>query len=141
MAPLRIRIIGERLPGRVCGEHGNVHLGVQKGKEIVDLVAADAPVARFEINLVRRDDDGDFRGPWVHGKPGDRFLYLVWADVDPATGEPTMFSRIKIMLAAIPGGLLRSSTTSLDAYLSLTDAKGRPVAAAVRPPQVTWSSA
>lgn len=139
MPQLRIRIIGERLPGRSVGEHGNVHIGVQKGQEVVDLVPGDAPSARFDVAVMRRDD-GDFRSPYVHGKPGDRFLYLSWVDVDDG-GAATMFSRVKIMLAAIPTGLLRPDTTELEAYLPLTDGKGRPVAAAVRPPAITWTSA
>src|SRR5688572_12302129 len=105
MAPLRIRIIGERLPGRSFGSCGNVHVGMQRGQEIVELVPGDAPTARFEVDIVRRDDDGDYRGPWVHGKPGERFLYLVWADVDAGSGTPEMFSRIKVMLADVPPGL------------------------------------
>ena len=139
MAQLKIRIVGERLPGRVFGEHTNVHVGIQKGTEVVDMVPGDAPSAVFDLMVVRRDDDGDFRSPYAHGTKGDRFLYLSWGNVDEKTGEFTMFRRIKIMLAAIPAGLLRSSTTSLEAYLSLTNDKGEPVAAAVRPPQITWS--
>ena len=138
MPQLRIKIVGERLPGRSVGEHGNVHIGVQKGQEVIDLVPGDAPSAKFDVSVMRRDD-GDFRSPYVHGKPGDRFLYLSWVDVDEA-GAATMFSRIKIMLAAIPAGLLRADTTELEAYLSLSDEKGRPVTAAVRPPAITWTS-
>ncbi|HEX7168461.1 MAG TPA: DUF5990 family protein [Acidimicrobiales bacterium] len=140
MAALRVRIVGERLPGRAFGDCANVHVGIQKGSDVVDLVPGDAPSAVFDVMIVRRDDGGDFRGPYVHGKPGDRFLYLSWGDVDPDTGEFAMFRRAKIMLSAIPAGLLRPTTTSLEAYLSLTDAKGGPVCAAVRPPQITWSS-
>src|SRR5687767_14717218 len=112
MAPLRIRLIGERLPGRVVGDHRNVHIGIQKGDEVVELVPGDARSATFDLTVMRRtvaDDDvdaDDFRGPYVHGKPGDRFLYLSWVDVDDATGTPAMFSRIKVMLAAIPAGVL-----------------------------------
>lgn len=141
MASLRIRIVGEKLPGRTCAEHANVHVGIQKGKEVVDLVPGDAASAVFDIMIVRRDDDGDFRSPYVHGKPGDRFLYLSWGNVDPADGTFTMFRRAKLMLNAIPAGLLRSGTTSLEAYLSLTDDKGGPRCAALRPPAITWSSA
>ena len=139
MAQVRIRIIGERLPGRTFGPHANVHIGIQKGTEVVDLVPGDAPSATFDISIVRRDD-GDFRGPYVHGKPGDRFLYLSWVDVDAGTSTATMFRRIKLMLSAIPPGVVRDSTRELEAYLSLTNDKGEPVAAAVRPPQISWSS-
>jgi hypothetical protein len=138
---LRVRIVGERLPGRTWEEHHNVHVGIQKNTDVIDLVPADAPSAVFDLMIVRREDDGDFRGPYVHGNPGDRFLYLSWVDVDPESGAATMFRRAKLMLAAIPSGILRSSTTSLEAYVSLTDDKGGPVAAAIRPPRITWTSA
>jgi hypothetical protein len=134
-----MRIVGERLPGRTVGEHSNVHLGIQKGAEVVDLVPGDAPSARFDVMVVHRDDD--FRSPYVHGKPGDRFLYLCWLDLDPDGGEPTRIGRITLMLSAIPPGLVRDDTGGLEAYLALTDQNGKLVMAAVRPPQVTWMSA
>ena len=140
MAPLRIRIVGERLPGKVVGANQNVHIGIQRGEDVVDLVPGDAPSAVFEIDVVRREDDGDYRGPYIHGKPGDRFLYLVWADVDPTTGETTRFSRVKLMLAAVPAGVVGKNTKVLEAYLPLTGADGKVVVASVRPPNVNWSS-
>ena len=138
MAGVRVRIVGEKLPGRQFCEHGNVHVGVQRGSEVVQLVPGDAPSAVFEFDVVRRDD-GDFRGPFVHGKPGDRFLYLSWGDVAP-DGSFEMFRRAKLMLAAVPRGLLGPGTTMLEGYLPLTDDKGGPVCAAVRPPSVNWFS-
>ena len=138
MGQLRIKIVGERLPGLVVGEHQNVHIGVQRGDDVVDLVAGDAPVARFDISIVSRE--GDFRSPYVHGKKGDRFLYLVWVDVDGSSGEAVRFGRVKVMLSAIPAGLLRDDTTELEAYLPLTEANGKLVFASVRPPKVTWTS-
>ena len=48
-----------------------------------------------------------FRGPAVHGKRGERFLYLTWGDVGPA-GEFAMFRRAKLMFADIAP---RSSTS------------------------------
>src|SRR5688500_16640345 len=109
MPPLRVRIVGERLPGRVWGEHGNVHIGIQKGKDVVDLVPGDAPSAVFELMLVRRDEDGDFRSPFAHGERGDRFLYLCWGDVDADSGAFSMFRRCKVMLAAIPSGMFHGT--------------------------------
>ncbi|MEA3076597.1 MAG: hypothetical protein QOF60_1505 [Actinomycetota bacterium] len=143
MGALKVKIVGERMPGRTFAEHGNVHVGVQKGKDVVGLVAGDAPSATFTFDIVLREtEDGlDFRGPYVHGTPGDRFFYLSWGDVDEATGEFTMFRRAKLMLAAIPPGVVRATTTAVEAYLSLSDDKGCPLAAAVRPPRIAWSTA
>lgn len=139
---LNIRIVGERLPGRSCGKHTNVHIGVQRGDEVVQVQPADAASVKFGFGIVLRDqEDGsiDFRSPFVHGYPRDRFFYLAWGDVDDA-GTFTMFSRIKLMLAAVPAGLVTATTGTLEGYLVLTDAKGKPVAAAVRPPAINWSS-
>ena len=139
---LNVRIVGERLPGRAYGEHGNVHIGVQRGDDIQQLQAADGASVKFTFGIVLREVDGggvDFRSPFVHGKPGERFFYLVWADVAD-DGTPTMFSRIKLLLAAVPKGLVTMRTTTLEAYLPLTTPDGKLVAASVRPPDVNWSS-
>ncbi len=139
---LNIRIVGERLPGRTFGEYASVHIGVQRGQEVVQIQPADDPSVKFSFGIVLREqEDGtiDFRSPFVHGKPGDRFFYLSWGDVDPQ-GKFTMFRRAKLMLAALPQGLVTPKTGSLEAYLSLTDAKGGPLCAAVRPPAINWSS-
>lgn len=142
MAMLNIRIVGERLPGRTVGEHANVHIGVQRGDDVVQVQPADAASVKFSFGIVLReqeDGDIDFRSPFVHGKPGERFFYLSWGDV-AADGTFTMFSRIKLMLAAVPRGLVTTKTGTLEGYLVLTDAQGRPVTAAVRPPAINWSS-
>ena len=143
MGMLNVRIVGERLPGRTFESHTNVHVGVQRGDEVVQVQPGDAPSVRFTFGIVLRElEDGglDFRSPFVHGKPGDRFFYLVWAEVDERSGEATMFARVKLMLAAVPKGLLTMKTTSLEAYLPLTTADGKLVTASVRPPGIDWSS-
>jgi hypothetical protein len=143
---LNVKIVGERLPGRACGDgHTNVHVGVQRGDEIVQLQPAEGGSVKFTFGIVLREqEDGtlDFRSPFVHGKPGDRFFYLVWADVDGGDGDgtPTMFSRIKLMLAALPAGLVTPKTGTLEGYLSLTTPDGKLVTAAVRPPAINWST-
>lgn len=142
MGMLNVRIIGERLPGRVFGEHGNVHVGVQRGDEVVQVQPAEGSSVKFSFGIVLRElEDGglDFRSPFVHGKPGDRFFYLSWGDVAD-DGTFTMFRRAKLMLAALPQGMVTAKTGSIEGYLSLTDAKGGPLCAAVRPPAINWSS-
>ena len=142
MAMLNIKIVGERLPGRTFCDHGNVHIGVQRGDEVVQVQPADAPSVKFGFGIVLREqEDGsvDFRSPFVHGKPGDRFFYLSWGDVD-RDGVFTMFRRAKLMLAAVPQGLVTPRTGTLEGYLVLTDEKGGPICAAVRPPAINWSS-
>jgi hypothetical protein len=143
MTMLNVRIVGERLPGRTFEDCTNVHVGVQRGTEVVQVQPADAASVKFTFGVVLREVEGggvDLRSPFVHGKPGDRFFYLSWGDVDETTGEFSMFRRAKLMLAAVPTGLITAKTSTLEAYLSLTDAKGGPVCASVRPPAIDWST-
>lgn len=142
MGMLNVKIIGERLPGQTFAEHTNVHVGVQRGDEVVQIQPAEGSSVKFTFGIVLRElEDGglDFRSPFVHGKPGDRFFYLSWGDVG-ADGTFTMFRRAKLMLSAVPSGLVTAKTGSIEAYLSLTDDKGGPVCAAVRPPAINWST-
>ena len=102
--PLDVRIVGVNLPGRAWAGYGNIHVGVQRGAEVVDLVPGDAGEAVWELP-VDVMPGGDFRGPFVQGKKGDRFLYLSWGTVGAAGGF-TMFRRAKLMLAAVDAGVV-----------------------------------
>ena len=56
------------------------------------------------------DTDGalDFKGPAVHGKRGERFLYLTWGNV-ASDGSFTMFRRAKLMLNRVEDDLIRTA--------------------------------
>ena len=79
---MRIRIEGSDLPGRRPGGEadalrlGNVHVGVQRKAEVVDRVPADAPAATRSFAATVRGVDRLFHvgRPFVHGRPGARFL-------------------------------------------------------------------
>ena len=135
---MRLRIVLTGLPGRSWGDCDSVHVGIQHGKDVVDVKPGDAEKATWEID-VEVKDDGDVRGPHVQGKRGDRFVYLSWGPSDdPARWG--MFRRAKVMLAPATE-LLKEAAASggvVEASLEGTDAKGGPVCAAVRPPRVTW---
>ncbi len=143
---MRIVIEAHDLPGTEFVSDGvplhNVHVAVQIGKEPVGLVRGDAPSARWEIDEIRviAGDPIDLRGPAIHGKKGDRFLYLTWGDV-AADGSFTMFRRAKLMVADIDPELLAAAAASesvLTASLALTDERGGPRCARVKPPLITW---
>ena len=90
-------------------------------------------------------DDGhvDFRGSAVHGKRGDRFLYLTWGAVG-ADGSFEMFRRAKLMLDRVDPAVMQQAIDSpggLTATVQLTDAKGCPRCARVDPPAIEWSAA
>jgi hypothetical protein len=143
MASVPMRIVGRRLPGSSWSGRQGIHIGVQHGTEVVGLVIGDAADAVFDIDLeVIADGNGepDFRGPYVHGRRGERFVYLSWGEVDDE-GTFSMFRRLKLHLAPLleqcsAEGVLAAK--KIQAVLELTDTRGRPLAASVRPPWVTW---
>ncbi|MEU0150429.1 DUF5990 family protein [Micromonospora fulviviridis] len=143
-----IRIEGTDLPGRRTGAEAdllrlrNVHVGMQRKAEVVDRMPADAREAAWQFEVASREVDGllDVGGPWVHGRPGARFLYLSWGSVTEDRFE--MFRRAKLLFGDIPGNLLRAGHKGagvLVGRLRLTDAEGGPVCARVRPPDIGWT--
>jgi hypothetical protein len=107
-------------------------------------VPGDAPSARWEVTVtVRRDQDGfDFSGPFVHGDRTDRNLGLAWGDV-PGDGTLRVFRGAKLRLADVEPRLVEQAMRPgqrLIARIRLTDARGNPVCARLRPPAITWSA-
>ncbi|MGH3531261.1 MAG: DUF5990 family protein [Mycobacterium sp.] len=142
-------MVGTRLPRRDCGPGGNfpgysnIHVGVQRKnrrEEWLALYPGDAATAVWTLECTV--DGKDVRGPYIQGPPGGRFIYLSWGTVDD-TGGFTLFRRAKLMLQDVPTDVLHSATTSglLVGRLGLTDAKGNPLCARVRPPQISWTAA
>ena len=86
-------------------------------------------------------DGTDVHGPHIQGRPGERFIYLSWGSVDD-NGRFRLFRRAKLMLADVPPDVLDAAATSetLVGALGLTDAKGHPLCARVKPPMIRWSS-
>jgi Family of unknown function (DUF5990) len=146
---LELRIEGVEMPGLTCApadadeRYGNVHVGVQRLGEVVDLYPGDATKAEwsFEVTLKELDGGMDFGGPFVHGRRGDRFVYLSWGAVD---GDGfRMFRRAKLHFADIPPEVLASATETgaLRARVVMSDRWGNPRCARVRPPDAVWTSA
>ena len=79
-----VEILGSDLPGRGCGPapdgsfYDNIHVGLARQTETVDLVPGDAASARwaFEVTVRELDDGIDITGPFVHGKRGERAFGL-----------------------------------------------------------------
>jgi hypothetical protein len=143
---VRIVIEGFDLPGaQFCDRDGavfdGVQVGVQVGREPFDLVPGDAASARWQldIDVVRgRDDEYDFKGPAVHGRRGDRFLYLTWGRLHGDDFD--MFRRAKLMLSAVDPQLVASAADgrSLVGTVRLTDDRGGPRCARVDGPDLVW---
>ncbi len=150
---MRIRVEGTDLPGLSCpgpaGQPGyeNVHVAVQRRQrpaELLDPVPGDAGGAAWTMDCtVTETPTGlDLKGPYLQGRPGERFIYLTWGAVDEAGDTFTMFRRAKLWLNAVPADVLTAAAASglLVGRLGLTDARGLPTCASVRPPQITWTA-
>ena len=88
-----------------------MHVGLQVRSDPVDLVPGDADSASWTLEVrVKVAEDGalDFAGPAVHGRRGERFLYLTWGDVG-SDGGFAMFRRAKLMLDRVDPALVRSA--------------------------------
>ncbi|UIR20995.1 DUF5990 family protein [Streptomyces spinosirectus] len=145
---MRIRIDGVDLPGRACGpddgipSYANVHVAVQRRDrpaELLDPQPGDA--ARASWTLECTVTGTDVKGPFVQGRPGNRFVYLSWGSVD-GSGAFTMFRRAKLVLDAVPTDVLEAAVRDgqLTGRLALTDDRGHPLCARVVPPRITWTA-
>ena len=143
MVAVQLSIVGRRLPGSSWSGRSGIHVGLQRDNEVVNLVNGDEGEAVFDVALdvvAGADGQPDFRGDFVHGRRGERFVYLSWGEVDD-TGTFTMFRRLKLHLMPLIEQCSAESVLAakrIQAVLELTDTKGRPLAASVRPPWVTW---
>jgi hypothetical protein len=150
-----IRIEGTDLPGNSCGPsperpggHRGIHVAVQrrnKPAELLGLTPGDVPSATWTLDAtVKAAPDGpaDLLGPYIQGAPGGRFIYLNWGTVD-APGEFALFRRAKLLLNAVPPEVLSRAADLgvLVGRVGLTDAKGNPTCASIRPPLIEWSAA
>ena len=150
MAALLVEIEGSDLPGRQCrpdprGDgYENIHVYLGRRNEPRDLVAGDAAVARWHIEVAVKPDGAggfDFGGPLVLGKRGERYLALYWGTVTD-DGTFNLFRGAKLRFADIERSTLQEALHSgkrLVGRLGLTDAKGNPRCASVRPPNIHWS--
>lgn len=134
-----LEIRGHNLPGRTwhlddvpCD---NVHVGIQRGKDPVDLVPGDSDGAVWQTEIeVREIDSGlDYRGAAVQGRRGARFVYLTWGDVD-SDGTFAMFRRAKLMLDDLASLLTLGGDEHVVATVDLTDECGGPRCARLAPP-------
>ena len=151
MTSLIVEINGTDLPGRRCGPspegrmYEDVHVGLARRGDTVELVRGDARLARWEFEVkVRRDENGtlDFGGPFVHGRRGERSFGLRWGTL-AWDDSFDVFRAAKLRLSDVEAELIEHALSTggrLVASLGLTDEDGYPVCASVRPPEVSWSA-
>jgi len=126
---LSVRI---ELVGLDCPVLPGVDVGVQQRRDVVQVHPAAGGELRWTLDAELLPGP-DFRGPYVQGRPSDRFLYLSWR----RSGE--MFRRAKLMLGAVPEEVLAAAQVGLQGRFRLVLPDGSPVCAALRPPLIEWS--
>jgi Family of unknown function (DUF5990) len=152
MTTMVVEIWGSDLPGRRCGptpdggSYQNIHVGIARRADTIELVPGDAPSARWQIEVtVRGGDDGnfDYGGPFVHGRRGERHLGLRWGTLGD-DGTFAVFRAANLRFSDVDASVVQQALRSggrLVGSLGLTDAQGWPRCASVRPPDITWSAA
>ncbi|HZC26381.1 MAG TPA: DUF5990 family protein [Actinopolymorphaceae bacterium] len=138
MTELSIRILGRNMPSDWCRAHGLSQVGVGHRRDVIDATSTQEPGAEFQVTVdVVRGADGelDFRGPYVQGRKGERFLYLTWSGDSGAVG-----GRAKLQLLTIDKSLVETAMagSGLVADVDLTNGKGGPAVATLREPTLRW---
>ena len=146
-----IKVSCENLPGivfqTVCRDkpivYDPVHLGIQRGQEVIEAVPANQKRVVFEPSFrvaPLADGKTNFLGPFAEGTPQERFFYLSWV-VKGANGQLTMFRRAKIHLSHLMWSQVEEAHHSgkpLSITLSMTDKRGGPRCGSIRCDGVRW---
>lgn len=143
---ITLRIHCHELPGMAWGGRSGVRLGIQKGRDVVDDVPADAAEVTFtvplRVKISPHSDAPDFSGPFVQGAKGDRFIYLNWGERLAGADEWEGFSRAKLLLTDLSRARIANALQSgrpLKVSVRMTDARGRLVCASLRGDEVQWT--
>ena len=134
---IRLRIHCRHLPGTHFDGRTSVRLGVQKGKEVVEDVPADVEGVTFTIALrvTKNPKSGqpNFLGPFAHGTPDDRFIYLCWGEREGEDWDG--FRRAKVRLNHLGWERLGEAWETgkpIEVIVDMTDHKGGPTCGSVR---------
>jgi uncharacterized protein DUF5990 len=140
---ITIEVVCTRLPGSQWGDRGPVHLGIQKGEELMDTAPADLKrvVFRPEFRVAKgADGSADFTGPYAHGPRNERFIHLIWATMDGDAAVAAL-GRIKISLGHILWPQVEKVLARgkpLKVTVALTNAQGKPVFGTVKADASKW---
>jgi hypothetical protein len=143
---LTIRLRCRHLPGTRFEQRTDVRLGVQRGPDVVDDVAAEADREEVifdlpvQVAVSPRTGTSDFKGRFVHGKPGERFLYLCWGERRSDQWEG--FRRAKVPLRDLNPVLLDRAQRAgaiIETALEMTDRGGGPVSGSFHEGEIAWT--
>lgn len=133
MTDLVLHVTSSKLPDAT-----GLYVAVQKGRdEHVGVTDVAAGTVAFDVPV---SFDGDWCGPFVQGKKGERFVYLVWGP-RTETGLVGQAGRTKLMLSgAVPAAeeAVAKGRDALVAELDLVDGKGKPRLAQLKADSVSW---
>lgn len=141
---LSLQLVCTEFPGLPFEGRANIFLGIQRKKEVLEETPTSIPQKVFSLQVkVNEGKDGlpNFTGPYVFGKIGDKFLYLVWF-IKTANGKEG-FRRAKIKLQDLSWKQIQKSIAGqspIRANICLTDAKGGPICASLKPPYIQWET-
>ena len=140
---IRIQIICQNLPGSQFQGRTSVRLGIQKGTRIIDDVGAGATSATFlaSLRVARNPETGvlNFLGPYAQGTPQDRFIYLCWGERKDEDWDG--FRRAKLPLRPLNSEVVEEALTNgqvITVVIDMTDGKGEPLCATMKPDRVAW---
>lgn len=126
------------LPSADWGGHGQIWLGIQEGKSVVQAVRLPSDDIRFlaelRVEVSAATGKPNFLGPFAHGTPQERFLYLCWGQ--PFGGGWAGFRRAKLPLGSLSWEDLSTGTVKLT--VRCTDAKGGPACATLKGDALSW---
>lgn len=141
---IRLRCI--ELPGCEFEGRNQVRLGIQKGKDVIEDVLAEAEAIVFTclLRVERNSETGkpNFLGPYAQGTPQARFIYLCWGERKEGIWHG--FGRAKIHLNTIDWHAVEQSIATgnpVEAIIKMTDKKGRPLYASVGKDKIIWQLA
>lgn len=101
--PLQIRVVLNGMPTVWCSDPSELSVCLQSGRDGLEdgAVLPDGRLFEVEIGVKEgRDGRPDFRGPLVHGRVGERFLYISWLEPLESGGR-RMFRRLKLYLSPV----------------------------------------
>ena len=132
------------MPGSTFENWRDVRLGIQRGSTVIDDVPGDVTEADFtavlRVGRHPKTAAPNFLGPYAHGTPEQRFVYLSWSGIEAA--ERRMFRRAKLQLETIGWDMIDASVTSgqpIEVALDMTDRSGGPACATLKKQGVSWT--
>ena len=144
---LTIEVVCRNLPGiRFEDQHPGgiayepVHLGIQKGEEVIEAVPGNRKQAIFRPTFkIGKQPDGspNFLGPFAKGTPQQRFFYLSWG-VMHEDGSFKMFRRAKIQLNHLTWEQISGKRPVKLIIGSMVGRDGGPVCGSLKANQLNW---